>query len=87
MTAHSADDKNSPPKEALLGVQLCIFCEHFSWSKEEQWGMGSTMTGPMMSGGDAVCAKGHFDERPESDDDWRRIILHAVKCPDFKERA
>ena len=75
----------------LLNVRLCIFCQHFSWSKEEMWGMGSTLTGPMMEGGQAKCAKGHIGERdwgetPCDDDDWRRIILTAVKCKDFADR-
>lgn len=43
--------------------QLCIFCEYFEWSAEEMWGMGSTQTGPMMSGGDAQCYKGHFETK------------------------
>ena len=68
--------------------QLCIFCEHFDWSEEEMWGMGSTMTGPMMSGGDASCAKEHFGyERPRDADDWRKLIFHGAKCKDYSERT
>ena len=77
-------DENKPP---LLNMRLCLFCEHFSWSEESMWGMGSTLTGPMMEGGDAVCAKGHYSERPTDDDAWRKIIVRAVKCPDFSERS
>lgn len=82
-------------RKPLLGVRLCLFCEHFSWSKEEMWGMGSTLTGPMMDGGQARCAKEHigeehgmggYGETPSDDDDWRRIILTAVKCKDYAER-
>ena len=75
--------------------QLCIFCEHFNWSEEEMWGMGSTQTGPMMSGGDAQCAKGHFeskgseyiDVRPSDDSEWRKLIFRGAKCPDYSERT
>jgi hypothetical protein len=77
----------SNDRKPLLNVRLCLFCEHFSWSSESMWGMGSTLTGPMMEGGHADCAKGVFQSTyPESDDDWRAIILHGVQCKKFKER-
>jgi hypothetical protein len=74
--------------------QLCIFCEHFNWSKEEMWGMGSTQTGPMFEGGDANCAKGHFERkpgeyvptRPSDDSEWRALIFRGAKCRDYSER-
>ena len=67
--------------------KLCMFCNHFSWSKEEMWGMGSTMTGPMFEGGDAACAKGHGSDwdMPNSENDFRKIILTAETCPDYDE--
>lgn len=68
--------------------KLCIFCEHFRWRKEEQWGMGSTMTGPMMKGGSASCAKGHDDPSwlyPSDENEYRTIILQAAKCPDYEQ--
>jgi hypothetical protein len=66
----------------------CIVCEHFQWRKESMWGMGSTQTGPMMEGGDAACAKGHYEGKdlpsyPEDEDDFRKIILMGVDCPDY----
>ncbi len=67
--------------------KLCIFCKHFTWTAEEMWGMGSTMTGPMFQGGDAECAKGHHDGDwlfPEDQDEYRKIILRGVDCPDFE---
>lgn len=76
--------------------QLCIFCEHFDWSAEEMWGMGSTQTGPMFEGGDATCAKGHFGgrfdydsnipTRPSDDAEWRKLIFMGAKCKDYSER-
>lgn len=74
--------------------QLCIFCEHFDWSAEEMWGMGSTQTGPMFSGGDATCAKGHFeakkgeyiDVRPDDAAAWRALIFRGANCLDYKQR-
>lgn len=88
-----------------MSEKLCIFCNHFHWRAEEQCGMGSTMTGPMMTGGDASCRKGHLSiealnpktkrgkyinhefisNRPENEDDFRRIILIAAKCPDYDQ--
>lgn len=65
--------------------KLCIFCIHFRWSKEDMWSMGSTLTGPMMSGGDAACDKKHLHEYPGTEADWRRIILTATKCADYEQ--
>ena len=67
--------------------KLCMFCTHFRWSKEEMWGMGSTLTGPMFSGGDAACKKGHGASwcRPENEGEFREIILTARQCPDYDE--
>ena len=68
--------------------KLCIFCQHFSWSKESMWGMGSTQTGPMFEGGSAACGKGHSDNSwlyPEDEKEYRTIILHAEKCKDYEQ--
>jgi hypothetical protein len=78
----------------VIPKQLCIFCEHFNWSAEEMWGMGSTQTGPMFDGGDASCAKGHFREkrgeyiptRPSDDSEWRQLIFRGANCKDYSER-
>ena len=73
--------------------KLCLFCSHFDFSAEEMWGMGSTMTGPMFGGGDATCAKGHFekcgediDVRPTDASEWRKLIFHGAKCKDYQQR-
>ena len=67
--------------------KLCIFCKHFKWKAEEMWGMGSTMTGPMMEGGDAACSKGHYEGKypiyPEDEEDFRTIILRGQDCQDY----
>lgn len=65
--------------------KLCIFCVHFRWEKESQWGTGSTLTGPMMTGGTAKCEAGQYTDwpRPEDEDDWRRIILRGEKCEKY----
>lgn len=70
-----------------MSEKLCIFCKHFQWTKESCWGVGSTMTGPMMEGGDTQCGKGHAEihEYPSDEADFRRIILFAQKCPDYDE--
>ena len=70
-----------------MAEKLCIFCTKFRWRKEEQWGSGSTMTGAMMTGGDASCAAGHGAEwgRPYDEDDFRKIILTAASCPDYDQ--
>ena len=64
--------------------QLCIFCKHFKWSREEMWGMGSTQTGPMFEGGDATCAAGKFagewENKPSDEEEFRKIILRANNC-------
>jgi hypothetical protein len=62
--------------------KLCIFCTKFRWAEESCWGMGSTMTGPMMEGGDATCAAGKFSDwpRPRDENDWRELILRGEKC-------
>lgn len=67
--------------------KLCLFCEHFVWRKEEMWGMGSTMTGPMFEGGDSNCRKGHREifHYPNDESDFRRIVLFAEKCLDYKQ--
>lgn len=74
----------------MIPKQLCIFCEHFDWSAEEMWGMGSTLTGPMCSGGDATCAKDHFTyddpRRPNDAAEWRALIFKGANCKDYKER-
>lgn len=75
--------------------KLCIFCEHFSWEKESMWGMGSTMTGPMMDGGQAKCAMGKFPEYrdgddegymltyPEDESEYRKLILRGQNCDSY----
>lgn len=71
-----------------MSEKLCIFCEHFRWRKEEQLGMGSTMTGPMMTGGSAMCDKGHADASwlyLADETEWRTIIIQAAKCPDYEQ--
>ncbi len=70
-----------------MSEKLCIFCQHFTWSKESMWGMGSTMTGPMMGGGDTQCDKGHEEifHYPEDEEDFRKIILFARKCQDYEQ--
>lgn len=67
--------------------KLCIFCVHFRWSKEEMWGMGSTLTGPMFTGGYAECMKGHFENvyPPKDEDDYRKIILRGQSCKDYEQ--
>ena len=69
--------------------KLCIFCTNFRFSKEEMFSMGSTMTGPMFGGGDANCRKGHGTEwgRPDSESDFRKILLTAESCPDYEQVA
>ncbi|MES2973428.1 MAG: hypothetical protein V4757_07455 [Pseudomonadota bacterium] len=67
--------------------KLCIFCTHFNWSEESCWGHGSTMTGPMMEGGDATCAAGQYsgrwDNRPTNETEYRDIILRAEGCSEY----
>jgi hypothetical protein len=65
--------------------KLCIFCTNFRWKAEEMWGMGSTMTGPMMTGGDAQCGEGKFTDwpRPTDEDEWRQLILRAQGCDKY----
>jgi hypothetical protein len=71
-----------------MSEKLCIFCKHFRWEEEPMWGMGSTLTGPMMVGGDATCAAGQFegkwDNRPRDEVDWRQIILRGEDCPKYE---
>jgi hypothetical protein len=72
--------------------KLCIFCEHFDWTAEEMWGMGSTMTGPMFDGGWAKCRKGHYGdygdlEAPKDESDYRRVILRGMECKDYQQVA
>jgi hypothetical protein len=68
--------------------KLCIFCVHFNWTEESMWGMGSTLTGPMMEGGDATCAAGQFSggwsNRPRDESDWRKIILRGEQCQKYE---
>ena len=68
--------------------KLCIFCKHFQWRAETCWGMGSTLTGPLMEGGDATCAAGNFkgqwDNRPEDEEEFRKIILRGQECKDYE---
>lgn len=66
--------------------QLCIFCKHFKWTKEEMWGMGSTQTGPMFEGGWAECGKKQFKnlEAPDDEADYRRVILLGTNCKFFE---
>lgn len=71
-----------------MSEKLCIFCTKFRWRKEEQWGTGSTMTGPMMTGGSASCDAGHNDTSwlyPEDEAEFRAIIVQAKDCPDYDQ--
>lgn len=74
-----------------MSEKLCIFCKHFRWSEESCWGHGSTMTGPMMEGGDATCEagqyKGEWDDRPSNEEDFRKIILRGQNCPHYERPA
>lgn len=69
-----------------MAEKLCVFCKHFQWAKESQWGMGSTMTGPMMEGGNATCAAGKYEDWPfpEDEDDWRKLILRGEDCDGYE---
>lgn len=79
-----SDDTKTAPLE-----KLCIFCVHFRWAPETMWGMGSTLTGPMMEGGDATCAAGQYagrwDNRPEDEEEYRAIILRGITCQKYKQ--
>ena len=67
------------PQKGLTMEKLCIFCEHFVWSKASCWGM--------MEGGNAACRKGHYKDKslvfPEDENDFRQIILRGTNCPDY----
>lgn len=70
--------------------RLCLFCKHFTWTAESMWGMGSTLTGPMMEGGWAECAKKHFGEyetlaKPETEDEYRAVIIRGRDCKDYDQ--
>ena len=67
--------------------KLCLFCIHFRWMKEEMWGMGSTLTGPMFHRGETICKKGHGKEwdEPENEKEYRQIILTAETCNDYEQ--
>lgn len=72
-----------------MSEKLCIFCKHFNWEAEYCWGTGSSMTGPMMDGGDAMCKKGHYkkyeyNNRPTDEKEFREIILRGENCPDYE---
>lgn len=68
--------------------KLYIFCKHFKWSEESIWGMGSTMTGPMMEGGDATCSAGKYsgkwDNKPTDENEFRAIILRGENCDAYE---
>ncbi len=66
-----------------MAEKLCIFCKNFNWSKEEMWGMGSSMTGPMFEGGDARCNAEKFPGEwgyPRDEEDFRKIIIKGRDC-------
>jgi hypothetical protein len=67
--------------------KLCLWCQHFCWTKESMWGMGSTMTGPMMEGGDFKCEVGHKWDvwQPDDQEDWRKVVVKAQTCPDYEQ--
>lgn len=67
--------------------KLCIFCVHFKWDERYEYGMGSTQTGPLMTGGKAQCSKGHYAEReiPHDEEEYRKVILRGVNCPDYEQ--
>ena len=49
------------------------------------WGMGD-ITGPMFTGGDAACSKGHYEgleSYPRDEEEYRAIILRAEHCKDY----
>ena len=67
-----------------MSERLCVFCVHFQWKNETQWGMGSTQTGPMLTGGYAKCKKGLLrDHKMEDESDWRKVIVTARTCPAY----
>jgi hypothetical protein len=45
------------------------------------------MTGPMMEGGDFQCGAGHEWDvwQPEDENDWRKVVIKAQTCPDYKQ--
>ena len=68
-----------------MSEKLCVFCVHFAWEAERQWGMGSTLTGPMTEAGNAMCRKGRYTDNPfrQDEDDWRKIIVRGQDCSDY----
>ena len=68
-----------------MAEKLCIFCKNFYF---EDIGVGpdySEHTGGDTYGG-LSCGKRHFhEERPWDTDDFRKILLTAVKCKDYDE--
>lgn len=66
-----------------MSEQLCIFCERFQYGPKT-YSCGSTMTGPWTSGGGASCSAGHFAyEYPESESEYRALILRGRNCGDY----
>lgn len=67
--------------------KLCIFCTHFHFRKDEQYGMGSTQTGPLIDYGGAACDKGHGSEwaQPENETELRDILLTGETCKDYSQ--
>ncbi len=70
-----------------MNEKLCIFCTNFKWKSETIWGMGSTMTGPMMTGGDATCSAGRYADwpQPADEEEWRALIVRAENCDAYKQ--
>ena len=68
-----------------MSEKLCIFCNHFRF---EYIGVGPDYS--EYTGGDAYgglsCEKKHFyEERPSDTEDFRKVLLNAVKCKDYDE--
>lgn len=65
--------------------KLCVFCEHFRWSKID-YTYYSTLTGGELDGG-PWCAKDHFSEyvsqELEDEEAFRQLILRAGECQDY----
>jgi hypothetical protein len=66
----------------FVSEKLCVFCKHFKYEAIADYSF-STMTGGTDGG--SFCLKNHYAyQRPDDEDEFRRLLLRAEKCKDYE---
>jgi len=68
-----------------MSEKICVFCPHFEYDRIREYSYSEYTGG---TDGGFGCAKGHFTEvQPWDNNEFRKLILKAETCPDYKVEA